>query len=292
MIRVIVIGANGFIGSNFIDTAVRTTDIKIVGTINRNSIDLTDDDMERKLSEYYLKELTPDVCVVAAYNANVNYCEAHPDETAAVNVLAMKRIAEVTRAAGVRCIFLSSNYVYDDTGKLNPLNMYGMQKLHAETFFSKNDHSILRLQNVWGSNDPGLKNFYWRAMENVKRNEIAILPDDTPVAWTHVNAVVDAICYLVRGKGHKSIACASKQVFTREEFQEFVWMALNDSQDVDYTALREVAPKTFGQHVIRTTYNMNQGYDVGLADPAEVKYFVSCYLKRLIWEEVKNGHVT
>ena len=88
-----------------------------------------------------------------------NSCVRNPARSEAVNVDGIKAVIDELAAAGVRPIFISSEFVFDgrhgnyaESDLPNPILLYGRQKLVVERHLKTTveDYAILRLSKVYG----------------------------------------------------------------------------------------------------------------------------------------------
>lgn len=82
----------------------------------------------------------PDAVVNAAAFHKVERCEEDPTTTFAVNAVGALNVARAARAAGARCVFVSTDYVFDgerpsgyvEDDPPSPVNLYGVSKAAGE----------------------------------------------------------------------------------------------------------------------------------------------------------------
>lgn len=158
--KTIVFGADGFIGRHFLK-AYRKFYPDVIGTSNKKSsgnihLDLLCPD----ISNLNLKEKGYSHALIAAGIANVARCEKEKEYTRSVNVLGVLELARQLSAAGLKVIWLSSDYVFDghsgnymENSPVNPVNEYGRQKREVEKHIineCKGNVLILRLSKIFG----------------------------------------------------------------------------------------------------------------------------------------------
>lgn len=136
IMKILVTGANGQLGSelrNILESEIPGqaiyTDIA--------ELDLTDADAVNK---FFSSNEISHVVNCAAYTA-VDKAEEEKLECAALNINAVKNLANAADAAGAKVIHISTDYVFDGTAhrpykesdKVNPISQYGTTKRKGET---------------------------------------------------------------------------------------------------------------------------------------------------------------
>jgi dTDP-4-dehydrorhamnose reductase len=99
------------------------------------SIDLTDRDaVDREIDR-----IMPDAIIHTAAASSPNFCQANPDLSTQINVKASQRLASICAVAQIPFVFTSTDLVfygdrapYVETDPVDPINVYGEQKLTAE----------------------------------------------------------------------------------------------------------------------------------------------------------------
>jgi dTDP-4-dehydrorhamnose reductase len=197
-----VIGASGLVG-HYLYGRLQARGRSVCGTSHRQSVtallplDLRDADAVHNL----LDELRPAVVYLPAAFPNVEYCETHPEETAAVNVEGTRVVAQaMTRGRG-RLVFFSSDYVFDgcagpytEADAPNPICEYGRQKLAAERLVAEllPDSLIIRTTVVYGWERQG-KNFVQGLLKRLAAGEPMRVPCDQVGSPTYAADLADAV---------------------------------------------------------------------------------------------------
>jgi len=86
------------------------------------------------------QEHRPHVVITTAAFHKMEQTEADPVQTFLVNTVAARYVAEAARAAGARCVYISTDYVFDgeksdgytEDDRVNPVNLYGVSKAAGE----------------------------------------------------------------------------------------------------------------------------------------------------------------
>ena len=163
--KIIILGANGFIGRRILNRLYPShqvlacslhPDILPEESYRFETIDMLDYTAMTTL----LNDFQPEVIINASALSVVDYCEQHPEEAYAMNVTAVKHLAEYSRDHSCRLIHLSTDFVFDGTSSIaytetdvpNPVNYYGKTKQWSEEVIGQlcTDYAIVRVEVVYG----------------------------------------------------------------------------------------------------------------------------------------------
>ena len=163
--KIIILGANGFTGRRILQRLVTHhsvmacslhPDISSEEGYEFQTLDILNFDATDALLNAY----QPDVIINASALSVVDYCEQHPEEAYAMNVSAVKHLAEYCQANPCRLIHLSTDFVFDGTASEayteldtpNPVNYYGKTKRWSEEAIEQacNNYAIVRVEVVYG----------------------------------------------------------------------------------------------------------------------------------------------
>ncbi|MFA5205774.1 MAG: NAD(P)-dependent oxidoreductase [Lentisphaeria bacterium] len=188
MKRLLLTGASGFLGWQVAGHA--QDEWEIVGVACRHPVplprgltsvttDLTDGAAVRRL----FAGVRPDAVLHLAALADPNACQREPERSRAVNVTASVTLAEACAAAGIPCVFASTDLVfdgrhapYDEAAAAAPRNLYGEHKLLAEKEMRLRcpQLTVCRLPLMYGPPGPAAPGFVatalaaWRAGQPVR----------------------------------------------------------------------------------------------------------------------------
>lgn len=203
--RVLIVGASGFIGSILFDYFSKKH--KTYGSFYSNPVEglIHLDIIDNKAVKESITPLKPDVIIHPAANPNVEYCEEHPEETWHVNVEGSKNLIESAKDIGAKFVFFSSDYIFDgingpysedDTPK--PINEYGKQKLAVERLIksSLKNYLIIRVTVVYGWERHG-KNYAMGIIRNLSKGRAMKIPYDQIGSPTYANNMVQAVKELI-----------------------------------------------------------------------------------------------
>ena len=206
--RVLIVGASGFIGQYLVRRLNAIPDYAIVGTfwsraphddvISWRQVGLADS----AALEQVFQMAQPDVVVHLAAMADVGTAERNPQLATAVNVTATSTIARLCQLHGARLVFVSTEYVFDgrrgyyrEDEPPNPTTHYGLTKYQAEQEVAKlaSPWSVLRTSIVYGWPAPGKRNFVPGLVQRLSSGEIYQGPTDvyrTPVYVEHLTRAI------------------------------------------------------------------------------------------------------
>jgi UDP-glucose 4-epimerase len=171
LVRAIVTGGAGFIGSHVVDALVaRGDEVAVVDSLVHGSkenvnagAELHVRDIREPLDDVF-EAVRPEAVFHLAAQADVRVSVEHPVDDAEINVLGTIRILEGARRHGAQVIFASTGgAIYGECeepapedGRLEPLSPYGTSKLAAEEYLRSYNrlydtrHIALRYGNVYG----------------------------------------------------------------------------------------------------------------------------------------------
>jgi dTDP-4-dehydrorhamnose reductase len=162
--RLLVVGANGLLGSNVV-TAAEKRNWRVSGTFHSErpafDVPLSQFDLEgAHRFDQVLEEHHPDVVVNCAAMTDVDACEAEPKRADRLNGDAPGRMAACCRSSDTEFVQVSTDYVFDGTSRdpytegaePAPVQVYGESKLTGERAVRDESGApiVSRLSFVWG----------------------------------------------------------------------------------------------------------------------------------------------
>ena len=178
--KIMILGANGFTGRRILKRLSSKHQVLACSLhpdilpeegyefhiLDMQSVDATD---------ALLNNFRPDVIINASAMSVVDYCEQHPEEAYALNVTAVKHLAEYSQSNSCRLIHLSTDFVFDgtateaytETDTTNPINYYGKTKQWSEEVIEQacTNYAIARIEVVYGKPFNGQ---HWNIVHLVK----------------------------------------------------------------------------------------------------------------------------
>ncbi|OGO28906.1 MAG: hypothetical protein A2Z16_04855 [Chloroflexi bacterium RBG_16_54_18] len=160
--RVLVTGASGLLGVNLALEAAK--EHTVFGLVNREHLKtdafsvIQGDLLAPGAVEKLLDSIHPDWVIHCAALANVDACEADPDQATQINTELPKKLASHVARSGARLLHVSTDAVFDGrTGNYsesdapNPLGVYARTKLAGEHLVAEADpDAIIARVNLFG----------------------------------------------------------------------------------------------------------------------------------------------
>lgn len=216
MLKLLVIGANGFTGRRILSSLSAESTYEVTGCSLRPDImpgsgdyrfyraDIND---HLAIGELF-RAVTPDVVINTSALSVPDYCETHPEEAYATNVSAVEHLARCCARTKSRFLHLSSDFVFDGESRTlyteqdlpAPVNYYGETKRLGERAVVEacEDYAILRVVVVYGKALPGQHGNILQLVKNRLENhqEIRVVSDQwrTP---TWVNDIASGVALLL-----------------------------------------------------------------------------------------------
>ncbi|CAE6521891.1 unnamed protein product [Rhizoctonia solani] len=168
MMKVLVTGASGVLGSAVYQAFRAVKDVEVKGTAHTRpsgdviAIDLCDEPSVTKL----IQDCKPDWVIHCAAERRPDVASRNPEATRALNGVAPATLARLSSVEEhpFTLIYISTDYVFDGTAapygvdaKPNPVNLYGETKLAGETAVLNDDYQgkpgqrvVLRVPVLYG----------------------------------------------------------------------------------------------------------------------------------------------
>lgn len=173
-----------------------------------------------------VRDVGPDICVIASALTHVDRCESEPTLATAINAEAVKVLATECRDIGARVVHLSTEYVfdgesgpYDEESAPRPINVYGRSKLEGEGCALKADSNNLVVRTtVVYSWDPNGSNFVMQVLRNLKAGRVMRVPSDQRSSPTWAPDLARGIARLCDAGAGGVWNVAGPEVLPRYEF--------------------------------------------------------------------------
>jgi dTDP-4-dehydrorhamnose reductase len=203
--RTLLIGASGQLGRAL---ATSFSDGVLVGGALRHArpgdvhIDLGD----ASATQAVLRDVRPDLILVAGAMCNVDLCEMEPEACERINTQGPALVAEYAQTNGGRVVFFSTDHVFDglkadyvEADAVHPLNVYARSKALAEEALRDilpDRHLIVRTGWVYGP-DWQRRNFILRLVDNLRAGTPVPVASDQWGSPTFTDDIAEATRELV-----------------------------------------------------------------------------------------------
>ena len=211
--RVLIVGASGFIGHHLRRRLTQNTDLEVTGTYNARApgdidnswyaLEITD---YRRLDQIF-QRVMPEVVVLLAAIADVKTAETNPERATNVNVNGARNVSRLCTEYNARLVFLSSEYVFEgDSGNYkedeepSPNTQYGRTKCQAEMAIAEEacDWSIIRTSVVFGWPITGRRNIATVIIDRLKDGKTFEGDANTYRSPIYVDHLTEGITQLVK----------------------------------------------------------------------------------------------
>ena len=183
MTRLYMAGGGGMLGQAFFeefsgDTDLRCTDID-VNEDWLQYLDFRDFDAYRK----DVLAFSPDCLFHLGALTDLEYCEAHPDETYATNTLAVENAVYIANELDIPILYIGTagifdgrQELYDDWDAANPLGTYARAKWAGEEFVARNASKYLICRAGWmmGGGPRKDKKFVQKIMRQLRDGSVSL----------------------------------------------------------------------------------------------------------------------
>lgn len=248
MIRMhlLVLGANGLLGSNVVATAL-TRGWECIGTYHTNkpTYETSLYELDIRDSERFAAILDShdfDAVLNCAAMTDVDSCEEHSEQARAVNAQASGTLARACDTRNLPFVHISTDYVFDgrsqrrysETAQTNPLQVYGESKLAGEQAVRREHASpvIVRLSFVHGvhRSTGSLVGFPAWVRDRLQAGETTPLFTDQRVTASRAGQVAETLLDLLDATGMFHVA--SRSCVTPYEFGDKIRERLGASDEL------------------------------------------------------------
>lgn len=209
--RVLITGANGFIGSNLISYLAGLKKYKIFALVRRESnlsllnsvkdkIDILEIEQKFKSIDQAISAASPDIVIHLAAVTLVDHKPENIMPLVSSNILFPSFLVEAMVKNGVKCLVNTGTFWEYTNGKKNysPFNLYASTKIAFENFLKYYAVSkglcivTLKLFGVYGPNDPRIKIFSHLKKSSTSKEPISFTPGGQKLDLVYIDDVVNA----------------------------------------------------------------------------------------------------
>ena len=188
--KILIIGANGFLGTNLIQ--YRDRNRKIYQDYFFIAADLQNNNVEKAIPFHFIDitnhestlkkilQISPDIIILTAAMTDVDQNEIDKDLAIRINTEGPKNVLAACKKTNSKLIFMSTDFVFDgkkqgnysENDLPNPLSHYAKTKYDAEQAIinSEVDYLICRTAVLYGWN-PNKLNFITWILDKLQKNE-------------------------------------------------------------------------------------------------------------------------
>ncbi len=224
--------------------------------------------IDRRAVRRKLRDLQPAVVINAAAFTNVDLAEEHPDVARAVNVSAVKNLADACRENGCPLVQISTDYVFGqedpprkpcrETDPTDPRGVYAVTKHEGEQAAAQlGRHLIVRTCGLYASPaDAEAKNFVNTVLRFAGAGRPLSVVDDQHCTPSYVPHVARAILFLTREALRDNAAWGVYHVANRGETTWFEF-AQEVCRLADIaTPVRSISTEDYGAAAPRPCYSV------------------------------------
>lgn len=228
--KVLVTGATGMLGSDLCPM-LEDSGFEVIET-TRDELDITDEQNVKSV----INDVKPDYVVHCAAYTNVDKAQEEFDKAELVNAKAAEYIAQACKENEAVLIYISTDYVFDGEkqtpyepdDQTNPINAYGLTKLHGEQAVEKycDKYYILRTSWLYGHHG---KNFVETMLSLADKPEVKVVDDQIGCpTWTVdlADAIISFIdedpdygIYHACGSGSTSWYGFAKEIYKQKKLE-------------------------------------------------------------------------
>lgn len=139
--KILLTGANSYVGARLYLDVSKVHDV--VGTYAHNPLSeklVQLDIIDRNAVKSLVSQVSPDIIIHCANNADARWCEANPDAAVKLNQESTKSIVDAADSCGAKVIYISSFAAFV------PNNVYAKTKFESEKIIEKTQTGYLILR--------------------------------------------------------------------------------------------------------------------------------------------------
>ena len=259
--KILITGANGFIGYYFVEQllakkysviATGKGECRLPFTHDRNFQWLTMDFTDPFSIHDVFENIKPDVVVHAGAMSKPDECEMDQMKAYLVNVDGTVQLLINSEDLKSFFIFLSTDFVFDGERGMyieddirRPVNYYGRTKMEAEEAVKEYEHdwAIVRTVLVYGKNHSGHNNLLKIVREKLEKGEQYNVFDDQLRTPTYVEDLAKGIVSIIEKKAKGIFHLSGKDILTPYQ------MAIKTAEHLklDGSVIKKVTAATFSQ---------------------------------------------
>lgn len=232
--KILLLGGSSYIGRHLL---ARLSPQKVIATYYKTPIDngIYFDSVSMSLSEVIEDPQEISHAVILLGESNPETCAADIARSKALNVESIKRIIDYLKEWQIKPIFTSSEFVFDgkkgnyiESDPINPILIYGKQKVEIERYLQKvcDDYAILRLSKVFGS-QLGDGTIFANWLTAIEKNHTIKCSQDQIFSPVYIDDVVEGIVRVFENNCKGIFHLSGRKSFARIELLEMLLTYIN-----------------------------------------------------------------
>jgi dTDP-4-dehydrorhamnose reductase len=228
--KLLITGASGFLGWYLCQVAQRQWEVYgtycsqaiAIPGVTTIKVDISDFGALQEL----FATVQPDAVIHLAAQSSPNACQTHPEASHAINVTASINIAGLCSDRAIPCVFTSTDLVFDglnppycETDPVNPVNLYGEQKVLAEVGMRSRypQTAICRMPLMFGAASPTATSFMQPFIQMLRQEqELRLFTDEFRTPASATTAAQGLLLALEKVQG--CVHLGGKERISRYEF--------------------------------------------------------------------------
>ena len=233
-VKILVTGAAGGLGSQFMEQAARDYKSWDFSGLTREQADLASPPAVID----FINRTRPAVILHAAAMTGVDLCESEPELAHKINVEGTRAVAEAATQCGSRVVYISSDYVFDGTKSepyneadtTNPLGVYGKTKFGGEKIVRElENHLIVRTSWLYGKTGTNFIRTMLRLAKD--HSEVKVVTDQVGAPTCYPD-LARALAKLIELRATGIINVANSGYCSWIEFAKVIFEEKNIAMDV------------------------------------------------------------
>ena len=233
--KLLIIGASGLFGSNFIQknkdryNIICNRNIKSIKDNQLKIVRLNFNNQAKLFAE--IKKIKPDIILNAAGLTDVKKCELKKKEADIKNFKIIRPLVKISNNLKIKFVQISTDHIYDgkksgsytETDKVKPLNYYAFSKIKAEEEIQKFSKNFLIIRTNffgWGTNYR--KSFSDVIIKNLSSSKDIYLKSNIFFSPIYLGNLIESLNELIKNDQHGIFNISSNEKISKYEFGKMI----------------------------------------------------------------------
>jgi dTDP-4-dehydrorhamnose reductase len=228
--KILIFGGTGLFGINFLSNFNK--DFEII--VNYNSKKFFHPNLKYikvNLNKYNdiltsINQVKPDIIINACAKTNIDWCDANPKSSYAINVSLAEKLAIISNIKGIYFVQISSDHLFSGKVKFktekhnkNPLNEYAKQKSKAEDLVIKNNKNALIIRtNFFGYSQDKKSNFITESIGRLEDKKLVFAFKDYFYTPIYITNLLEILRKLIKKKATGILNIVGSERISKYEF--------------------------------------------------------------------------